>query len=314
MGMTVRTNVASMMASGRLGRTNKGLSESLAKISSGMRINKAADDAAGLGVATNLETQVLSTRQAMRNTNDGISIIQTAESATNEVVDILQRMRELAIQSASETLDDDERAYIQDEFEELQDEIQRIASSTQFNGVSLTNASNTTLDVQGRVGRVGQRHTVELRGGGDPLDLVLQLFELVLDVGALVVIQGLRGGLDGQLAHPLQDVHDLVGRRLRRLDDRDAIVGVPHGLTGREDLRLEVRRHAESGGVIRGLVDPHAAGDLGERLGQALVGAPEAPRRHHRGDVGAYGHSHGLALLSRALETGRANHESERTA
>ena len=110
MGMTVRTNVASMMASGRLGRTNKGLSESLAKISSGMRINKAADDAAGLGVALNLETQVLSTRQAMRNTNDGISIIQTAESATNEVVDILQRMRELAVQSSSETLDDDERA------------------------------------------------------------------------------------------------------------------------------------------------------------------------------------------------------------
>jgi flagellin len=112
--MSVRTNVASMMAAGQLSRTNKGLSSSLGKISSGVRINSAATDAAGLGVATNLESQVISTRQAMRNTNDGISIIQTAESASNEVTDILQRMRELAVQSSSETLADTERSFITD--------------------------------------------------------------------------------------------------------------------------------------------------------------------------------------------------------
>jgi flagellin len=148
MSMTVRTNVASLMAQGSLGRTNKNLANSLARISSGMRINKAADDAAGLGVATNLETSVSSTRVAMRNTNDGISIIQTAESAANEVTDILQRMRELAVQSASETLDDDERSYIQDEFVQLSEEVERIASVTEFNGVALTNNSNTQIDVQ----------------------------------------------------------------------------------------------------------------------------------------------------------------------
>lgn len=148
MSMTVRTNVASLMAQGSLGRTNKNLASSLARISSGMRINNAADDAAGLGVATNLETSITSTRQAMRNTNDGISIIQTAESATNEVTDILQRMRELAVQSASETLDDDERSYIQDEFLELSDEVERIAQVSEFNGVSLSNNTNTQLDVQ----------------------------------------------------------------------------------------------------------------------------------------------------------------------
>ena len=148
MGMTVRTNVAAMMASGSLGRTNKALTESLSKISSGLRITKAADDAAGLGVATNLETSVTSTRQAMRNTNDGISIIQTAEGATNEVTDILQRMRELAVQSASETLDDDERSYITDEFSELSDEVARIAEVTEFNGLQLANNDNTQLDVQ----------------------------------------------------------------------------------------------------------------------------------------------------------------------
>ena len=148
MSMTVRTNVASLMAQGSLGRTNKNLASSLARISSGLRINKAADDAAGLGVATNLETSITSTRQAMRNTNDGISIIQTAESATNEVTDILQRMRELAVQSASETLDDDERSYIQDEFLELSDEVERIAQVSEFNGVALSNNTNTQLDVQ----------------------------------------------------------------------------------------------------------------------------------------------------------------------
>ena len=148
MSMTVRTNVASLMAQGSLGRTNKNLANSLARVSSGMRINKAADDAAGLGVATNLETSVSSTRVAMRNTNDGISIIQTAESASNEVTDILQRMRELAVQSASETLDDDERSYIQDEFLELSEEVERISAVTEFNGVALTNNTSTQIDVQ----------------------------------------------------------------------------------------------------------------------------------------------------------------------
>jgi flagellin len=137
-----------MMAQGSLGRTNKNLANSLTRISSGMRINRAADDAAGLGVATNLETSITSTRQAMRNTNDGISIIQTAESAANEVTDILQRMRELAVQSGSETLDDDERSYIQDEFVQLSEEVERIAQVTEFNGVALTNNSATSLDVQ----------------------------------------------------------------------------------------------------------------------------------------------------------------------
>ena len=108
MTMTVRTNVAAIQASGSLAKTQKALGRSLERISSGLRINRAADDAAGLGVATNLETGTISQKQGMRNANDGISIIQTAESATNEVTDILQRMRELAIQSASETLDDDD--------------------------------------------------------------------------------------------------------------------------------------------------------------------------------------------------------------
>jgi flagellin len=146
--MSVRTNIASMMATGKLARTNKGLGSSLEKISSGLRINRAADDAAGLGVATSLETAVIGTQQAMRNTNDGISIIQTTESATSEVTDMLQRMRELAVQSSSETLADEERSYISDEFNQLRSEIARISSVTEFNGIALTDGTTTALSVQ----------------------------------------------------------------------------------------------------------------------------------------------------------------------
>ena len=146
--MSVRTNIASVAAAGQLGRTNKGLANSLSKISSGLRINSASEDAAGLGVATNLESQVISTRQAMRNTNDGISIIQTAESAATEVTDILQRMRELAVQSSSETLADTERSFISDEFNQLRSEVGRIAAVTEFNGLQLADGSSSNISVQ----------------------------------------------------------------------------------------------------------------------------------------------------------------------
>jgi flagellin len=148
MALVVNTNTASLNAINNLNRTNRDLTGTYSRISSGMRISRAADDAAGLGVAESLETQSTSGRQAMRNTNDGISIIQTAEGATEQVSDILVRMRELAVQSSSETLADDERAYIQTEFEQLSDEIDRIAAATTFNGVALADGTNTSLDVQ----------------------------------------------------------------------------------------------------------------------------------------------------------------------
>ena len=125
MALTVNTNVSSMTALGHLNRTNSNLESTFSRISSGLRINKAGDDAAGLAVAENLAAEQQSLRQAARNTNDGISVIQTAEGATNEVGDILKRMRELAVQSSSETLANSERAYIQDEYTQLADEINR---------------------------------------------------------------------------------------------------------------------------------------------------------------------------------------------
>ena len=110
MALTVRTNLSSMNSISQLNQTNANFSRSLARISSGMRINSARDDAAGLGVAENLDAATRSLRVAMRNANDGIAVIQTAEGAAAEVANIIKRMRELAVQSSSETLDDTERS------------------------------------------------------------------------------------------------------------------------------------------------------------------------------------------------------------
>jgi len=148
MALTVNTNLAAMRASNALNKTQASLSHTLAKISSGLRVTKAADDAAGSAVASNLHTVARSGKQAIRNSNDGISIIQTAEGATKEVLNILDRMRELAVQSASETLANDERKYIDDEFEQLSAEVERISASTEFNDLKLADGTNTTLSVQ----------------------------------------------------------------------------------------------------------------------------------------------------------------------
>ena len=198
MAMSVRTNVASLMAAGNLAQTNKSLSNTLGRISSGLRINSAADDAAGLGVATNLETDAMSVTQAMRNANDGISIIQTAESASNEVVDILQRMRELAVQSSSETLDDDERSYISDEFDELELEIDRIAGVTEFNGIVLSDGTTTEIDVQvGITNATTSQITVALGDlSADNLSLTGTSVTLASVTGALATLDTIDTALD----------------------------------------------------------------------------------------------------------------------
>ncbi len=148
MALTVNTNTASMNALTNLNRTSRDLSGTFTRISSGLRINKAADDAAGMAVAENLSAAYRSGRVAMRNINDGVSVVQIAEGATSEVVNVIKRMRELAVQSSSETLDDDERAYIQEEYVQLADEVDRISLSTEFNGTALGDGAVTQLDVQ----------------------------------------------------------------------------------------------------------------------------------------------------------------------
>jgi len=148
MSMSIRTNVASLNAQRNLFTTESMLDQSLAKLSSGFRITKAGDDAAGLGISSALSAQIRSYNQAARNALDGISLIQTAEGALNETTGILTRLRELAMQSASSGVGDTERGYIQDEVDALVSEIDRIGNSTEFNGTSLLDGSATQLTFQ----------------------------------------------------------------------------------------------------------------------------------------------------------------------
>jgi flagellin len=148
MAITVKSNATAANALNNLNKTSRALSRSFERISSGQRIARAADDAAGLGVAENLRAASSSAAVAGRNTNDGISIITVAEGASSEVSGILTRMRELAVQGASETLNDTERAYVQDEFTSLSSEVARIANVTEFNGAKLTDGVVSTIAVQ----------------------------------------------------------------------------------------------------------------------------------------------------------------------
>jgi len=148
MSLFINHNIASQVAQRTLAGANRELGESFERVSSGLRINKAADDSAGLGVANNLSAQASSASVAMRNTNDGVSVVQTAEGAASEVGNILKRMRELAVQASSGALQTTERSYIQDEFSQLSSEVDRISNVTEFNGIKLSNNTNTTMAIQ----------------------------------------------------------------------------------------------------------------------------------------------------------------------
>jgi flagellin len=142
MGLRIKTNVASVNAQRRLEVSTTELRESQSKLASGSRINKAADDAAGLAISENLRGDIRSLAQAKRNANDGISLVQTAEGGLTETSNMLIRLRELAIQSASDTIGKTEREFTNREFLALKDEIDRIASSTEFNGTKLLVGEN----------------------------------------------------------------------------------------------------------------------------------------------------------------------------
>ena len=144
--MRINHNISSMITKGAIFKSNRALSKSLEKLSTGLRVNRASDDAAGLAISENLRTQVRGTAQAQRNALDGIAALNIAEGAMNEISDILQRMRELAIQSANDTLTSTERGYTNQEFDQLTSEIQRIADVTNYNGMDLLSDTAVAAD------------------------------------------------------------------------------------------------------------------------------------------------------------------------
>lgn len=141
MPLFVNTNVASQFAQRQLGKSQSSAQQSLARLSTGLRINSAADDAAGLAISNKFRSQIRGLEQAQRNAGDGISVIQTAEGALDQMGEIVTRMRELSVQSANGSLTDTDRTFLDSEFQSLAGELDRIAGSTDFNGRKLLNGS-----------------------------------------------------------------------------------------------------------------------------------------------------------------------------
>ena len=145
----INTNTSALRATNSAVAAGKMLGTAMERLSSGKRINSAADDAAGLAIATSMTSQIRGMQQGIRNANDGISLAQTAEGALNEVTNMLQRIRELAVQSASGTYEDaTDRAYMQVEVDELTAQIDQVITNSEFNGVVLFDASTATVDIQ----------------------------------------------------------------------------------------------------------------------------------------------------------------------
>ena len=139
----INTNTNALVAQGAIAKADRQMSTAMAQLSSGSRINSAKDDAAGLAITNRMTAQIRGLNQAVRNTNDGISMIQTAEGATVEVGNMLQRMRELAVQARNDTNGTDDREYMDKEFQQLKTQIGKIASQTKFNGQDLISASKS---------------------------------------------------------------------------------------------------------------------------------------------------------------------------
>lgn len=148
MGLRISTNVASLNAQKNLRGTRYGMDKSLARLSSGFRINQAADDAAGLAISENLRGLIRGYKQASRNAEDGVSLVQVAEGGLQEISNMLIRLRELGVQAASDTIGETERKFLDVEYQQLKSEMQRVAEVTTFNSRDLLNGTGGVMDIQ----------------------------------------------------------------------------------------------------------------------------------------------------------------------
>lgn len=192
MGLRINTNVASQEVQRNLRISNSQQEAEFSKLSSGKRITKAADDAAGLAIAKKLESETKSLRVASRNANDGISLIQVAEGGLNETSSILTRLRELSVQAASDTIGDTERGYLSLEYEQLVQEADRISKTTNYNGRSLLKGEGGTYQFQ-----------VGANAGADNM---IEMDASQMDASAEAL------GLSGSTVRDKSDARDNLGR------------------------------------------------------------------------------------------------------
>lgn len=222
MGLRINTNVSSLAAQRALGVTKFNLDNNFRKLSSGERITRAADDAAGLAISEKLKGQIRGLRQAKRNSDDGISLIQTAEGGLNEISNIIIRLRELAVQAASDTVGDTERSFSNLEFQSLKEELQRISKSADFNGRKLLDGTGGMVEIQ--VGIHNDPTNDRIRYNASDADATLETLGLAGEtienkVGAqttltrlddaLVRINGVRANL-GALQNRLQSASNNI--------------------------------------------------------------------------------------------------------
>jgi len=161
--LAINTNVGSLTAQRNLQKTARGLHQSISRLSSGTRVNSAADNAAGMAVSENMRAQLKGFQQAMRNANDGVAVLQTAESGYQSLSDLLVRMRELAVQSANDSVSDTERGYLHTEFADLIDEMDRISSVVEYNGIQLLDGTAGSAGTGAMTFQVGTRDSVNDR-------------------------------------------------------------------------------------------------------------------------------------------------------
>lgn len=165
MGMRVTTNLAAINAQRNLIGSQREIGKSMAQLSSGSRINKASDDAAGLAISERLKSTIRSARQANRNANDGISMVQTAEGGLNEVSNIVTRLRELGIQAASDTVGATERGFVDKEVQQLKAEVQRISQVTKWGTTSLLDGTSPKFDFQIGVNNSAEEDRITFNSG-----------------------------------------------------------------------------------------------------------------------------------------------------
>jgi flagellin len=161
--LAINTNVGSLTAQRNLQKTARGLHQSISRLSSGTRINSAADNAAGMAVSENMRAQLKGFQQAMRNANDGVAVLQTAESGYQSLSDLLVRMRELAVQSANDSVSDTERGYLNTEFADLIEEMDRISSVVEYNGIQLLDGTAGAAGTGSMTFQVGTRDSLNDR-------------------------------------------------------------------------------------------------------------------------------------------------------
>ena len=216
--MRIYSNPSAISTQTQLASSNVAMSKSLEKLSTGLRVNRAADDAAGLSVSEGLRSQIRGDTMAQRNSNDGLAMLQIAESGTQMITDSLQRMRELAIQSSNGTYTDTDRAYIQSEFTALKSEITRIAQATTYNGINLL-ATTSSFSFQVSSAKSGASSTISFSVATNLSgDLSLG------SVGSQAAAQTAIASIDSALGSVLSMRSD-VGAAMNRLEKTVANLG-----------------------------------------------------------------------------------------